>query len=481
MADSATLNLLPGLLLAQDKYVGNVQNIHPLGLTACAVLSLAVLLGRPRVAVLALLIAAMWLPSGQRVLIAGADFSLVRILCCVALAKFAAGGQIFRIPFSAVDLLVVGGGVARALCTFITHGGVTQAIASIGGSIEIVGAYFVTRAALRSREDLVWLGRWTLIFALPIAAIFMIEWSTGRNMLSVFGGVPLMTAIREGRLRCQGAFSHPILAGCFFVALVPLWVAQWRLAGGALVCWAGLALTAVVVFCCSSSTPLAALAMTIMALLSYRGWPHLRVVLYVGIAVAIVLHFLMTKGIWHLIARIDLFAGNTGWHRSHLIEESINHFDEWWLFGTVSTAHWGYGLQDVTNQYLIEGTRGGIWAMFALLLSIVISMAGIGRALRRWPDLAPEHWMAYCAGVSIFSQAFIFLAVSYFGQTVIIWPVTLAIAFAWGEFARTDRISAAVAGSRERIGSDGTRSQRRPMVEPLPSAPPQARLGGDIG
>ncbi|MFZ9915418.1 MAG: hypothetical protein ACO3IB_08825 [Phycisphaerales bacterium] len=429
---------------------------------------------------LALLIAAMWLPSGQRVLIAGADFSLVRILCCVALAKFAAGSQILRIQFSAVDLLVVGGGVARALCTFITHGGIPPAITSIGGSIEIVGAYLVTRAALRSREDLVWLGRWTLVFALPIAAIFMIEWSTGRNMLSVFGGVPLMTAIREGRLRCQGAFAHPILAGCFFVALAPLWVAQWSLARGALICWTGLALTSVVVFCCSSSTPLAAFGLTVVALLSYRGWRHLRIVLYTGIASAIVLHFLMTKGIWHLIARIDLFAGNTGWHRAHLIEESINHFDEWWLFGTVSTAHWGYGLQDVTNQYLIEGTRGGIWAMFALLLSIVISMAGIGRALRRWPDASPEHWMAYCAGVSIFAQSFIFLAVSYFGQTVIIWPVTLAIALLWGELADAPRSAPTPRLIGHGGGNQPTPSRTRFEVKPLPAASPEVRHGGDL-
>ena len=39
---------------------------------------------------------------------------------------------------------------------------------------------------------------------------------------AAMGGVPEITVVREGRLRCQGAFAHPILAGCFWAEQLPL-------------------------------------------------------------------------------------------------------------------------------------------------------------------------------------------------------------------------------------------------------------------
>ena len=41
----------------------------------------------------------------------------------------------------------------------------------------------------------------------------ILEHLTGRNVFSVFGGVPEFTVIREGKLRAQAAFAHAIVAG----------------------------------------------------------------------------------------------------------------------------------------------------------------------------------------------------------------------------------------------------------------------------
>src|SRR6202030_2617548 len=50
---------------------------------------------------------------------------------------------------------------------------------------------------------------------------------TGRNAFSVFGAAPANTAERDGKLRCQGAFRHPILAGTYAATLFPLFVGLW--------------------------------------------------------------------------------------------------------------------------------------------------------------------------------------------------------------------------------------------------------------
>ena len=50
----------------------------------------------------------------------------------------------------------------------------------------------------------------------------------------------------------------------------------------------------------------------------YLGWIRLGVVLML-----VALHFAMKKPVWHLIARIDIVGGSTGWHRYNLINKAV--------------------------------------------------------------------------------------------------------------------------------------------------------------
>ena len=71
--------------------------------------------------------------------------------------------------------------------------------------------------------------------------------------------------------------------------------------------------------------------------------------------------------------------GGTGWHRSFIIDAALKHIDEWWLVGTYRTVHWG-GYPpppadpeniDITNQYIVEGVKGGLvrLGLFILVIS----------------------------------------------------------------------------------------------------------------
>mgnify|MGYP003331531062 FL=1 len=81
----------------------------------------------------------------------------------------------------------------------------------------------------------------------------------------------------------------------------------------------------------------------------------------------------------------------------------------------------------MTNQYLLEGVRGGVWAMLALVVTIVLALRACGFWLRRLPAGSAHHLLVYGIGASVFAQAAIFLAVSYFGQTTMIWYLTIAM------------------------------------------------------
>lgn len=407
----------------------NQNTLHPIGIAALVVACLLLLAAPLRWIPVVLIGLAVYIPTAQRVVLGGADFSFLRIGILVALARVVLSQRSGGFRLGWIDAMVVAGTLAKVLLMPVVTGQMGILFQQVGGAIDTLGMYLVVRLTIRSIEDVGVVARRSVLVCLPVAAIFAIEKSSGRNMLSIFGGVPLMTDIREGRLRCQGAFAHAILAGCFFVALLPLWIAQWRAAAsGRVAAVAGVLLTLVVVGSCASSTPVAALMLVCIAFAWYPIWRHLRTVWVAALLVGFVLHFIMQHGIWHLLARVDLVGGSTGYHRYHLIEQAIEHLDEWWLVGTLSTRHWGWGLQDVTNQYVLEGVRGGIWAMAALVVSIVLALRACGFWLRRLAPGSREHLAIYAIGVSIFAQMWVFLAVSYFGQATMIWCLTLGAA-----------------------------------------------------
>lgn len=443
----------------------NQNTVHPIGLLALAIACALLLLGPMRSIPLVLIGLAVSIPSAQRLVLAGADFAFLRIGIMVALLRLVASGRALGFRVGWIDGLVAAGTLAKIALMPVMTGQIGILVQQLGSAFDTLGMYLVARASIRSLDDVRLLASRALILCLPVAAMFAIEKATGRNMLSVFGGVPLMTDVREGKLRCQGAFAHAILAGCFFVALLPLWLALWRGSGrGRLLACTGLALATVVVFASASSTPVAALVFVLAAFAAYPAWMHLRGVWMAALIGATVLHFVMNHGIWHLLARVDLVGGSTGFHRFHLIDQAIRRFDEWWLMGTLSTRHWGWGLQDVTNQYILEGVRGGIWAMLALVLSIVLALRACGFWLRRLPPGSREHLLVYAIGACVFAQAAIFLAVSYFGQSTMVWSLTMALAAFLAESRVTEESRMRSAAAARAAGQQARAREARPAV-----------------
>jgi len=135
----------------------------------------------------------------------------------------------------------------------------------------------------------------------------------------------------------------------------------------------------------------------------------------------------MKAPVWHLIARVSVVSGSTGWHRYALIDASIRHIGDWMLLGTKSTAHWGLGLGDVTNQYILEGVRGGLVSVILFLAILFVAARAVLRLSLRSKDKA-ESYVAWCLFVTIIAHCVSFLGVSYFGQIIMLWYLLLAAA-----------------------------------------------------
>jgi hypothetical protein len=419
--------------------------VHPLALAALIALALALVVVPRRFAIFPMIVLACFIPDAQRIVVSGLDFKFLRILVLAGWIRLLIRGELSGFKPKALDLALVLWVLCSSTMHIVLDGTVEAAINRLGFAFDALGLYFLFRFLIRGWGDVGRTVQGFILIGVPVAVAFLIENSTGRNAFSIFGGVPEMTAIREGRLRCQGAFSHPILAGCFWASLVPLMAALWW-RGGAGRAWSvlGVLLSGIIVVTCASSTPVSAVLFAAMGLLAFPMRAHLRWLRWGVVLLLVGLHLVMNNPVWHLIGRVDFAGGSTGWHRFYLIDQTLRHFGEWWLCGTNNTAHWGEGLFDVTNGYVLEGVRGGLLTLILFVLVIAMGFGAVGRLWRSVEGDRPRLAMAWALGVMHFVHAMNLIAVSYFGQIQMIWYLGLAMI---GSLAPPRRSSAVPARS----------------------------------
>ena len=396
-------------------------SLHPLALATTIALVLALFAVRRQLAFAPLMVAATTLPLSQRIVVAGADFTLMRILLLAYVLRIMVRKEGSEFRWNRIDTVVVLWALSGTLIMTIQLGTAGAFINRVGWTFEILATYFAIRCLVRTTDDVLALAKIIAITSIPIAALFAVETVTHKNLFSIFGGVSPETTMREGRFRCQGAFAHPIVAGTFWASTLPLIWMLWKQEGFAhRLCLLGTAATFVIIFACSSSTPLlsAAVAMAGLALFRYRA--HRRRMWIGLIIVLLVLHLIMDRPVWHLLARVDLVGGSTGWHRFVIFDAFVTHFSEWFLLGdTNPSTHWGvWQMRDITNQYILEGLRGGFIALFFFVLVLLYSFGDVGRALKaiagRNNILAEK--VVWLIGVTILVHTVSFFGVSYFGQ-----------------------------------------------------------------
>ncbi|HED64580.1 MAG TPA: hypothetical protein ENJ09_03390 [Planctomycetes bacterium] len=404
--------------------------LHPLAAASMILLGIMTLALPRKYALLPLLLLINFIPCSQRIAIAGLDFNLLRIMIIFGWTRILMRGEFKDMGLVKLDKLMLAWAASETLIYVLQFKNFGALVTMSGRMMEAVGGYFMVRAFVRSWADLKALAQCICIISIPVAIFFVIEKNTGRNYFSIFGGVPEYTHEREGKLRAMGAIANPILAGCMWGAFLPLMAALlWQKGSQFLGAW-GVLNGLVVVVACASSTPLASVMAAGLGgflFLHRRKMHEIRKAIIWG---SIGMHLLMeTQGhpLWHLLARIDLVGGSTGWHRYNLINQWIHRFWEWALLGTKTTAHWGWGLWDVTNQFVLESVRGGLLTLIVFVWMIGTAFRYVG-PLWRWTEgNRAEVAMAWALGCSLFAHISSFIAVSYFGQMVIVFYMQIAL------------------------------------------------------
>ena len=401
--------------------------LHPLGLTALLVLGGALLVVRRRHALVPIALLTTLIPMAQRISVFTLDWSFARLIVLVGFVRVVLRGELGKIRWTPMDSAVVLWAASGIVLHSIDQGTFSAVVFKTGRAFEFAGMYFLVRALVRSWDDVVPFVRVMIFVAMFVAVFFLIEKRTGRNLFSVFGGVAEVTAIRGGKLRCQGPFAHPIVAGAFWSVILPLIVLHAiERPRERLTAVGGIFGALIVVYACASSTPIMCVLAAIGAAALYKQREHLRLLRWSGVATLIALHFVMKAPVWSLIGRIDLVGGSTGYHRFRLIDQAIHRFSEWAPLGVLSTAHWGWGLHDITNTYLIVGTGGGVLTLVFFIVILGRGFGVSGRLIRR-ARTALERRRGWCMGTILFVHCVCMLVLGYFGQMDTILYVQLGI------------------------------------------------------
>lgn len=406
----------------------DITNIHPLGLSAVLILGMAMFFLPRRLAVLPMLCIACLVPMTQKVVIIGLDFNYLRIMVVFGVMRLLYKKEYVGFMWKPLDTVVVLWAISSMLIYTLQQGTFSAFVNRLGFGFDAFGMYFLFRCLIRSWSDVDTLIFGTLLISIVVAFFFLIEHKTGRNMFSIFGGIPEITNVRQGRLRCRGAYSHSILAGCFWASMMPLFAARWwKSSKDRFYAITGLVTSLIIVICCASSTPVMGVLSGIIGGLMCLLRHQMRLVRWLVLFTLITLHIVMTAPVWHLISRVSAVGGSTSYFRYKLIDASITHFYEWALLGTKSTAHWFWGAQDITNHYILEGVNGGFLTLGLFVAVIAVAFREVGRLWRSENQNRYRLAFSWAIGVTLFVHCVNFIGISYFGQIWILWYLLLAM------------------------------------------------------
>ena len=371
---------------------------------------------------------ALYLTFRQRIVIAGLDFDMIRIIIIASYIRFIIRSEYRLLRINRLDIIFLCYILINSIAYIALRKDSTALVNRLGFIFTSVGIYFIYRISISSFEDISRSIKGLLILSIPIAFAMILEQVTGRNLFAIFGGVPEYTFLREGRLRSQGAFSHPILAGSFGASLIP--IAYYLRSGSRynrILSIIGVVIGIIMVITSSSSGPLLAMLAAVLGIFMWHFRKYMKTIHWGGIVSLIILHFIMNGPVWALLNKVSVVGGSTGYHRYRLVDRAIRNFSEWALLGVESTAHWGWGLQDVTNMYIRVGVDGGFISLVLFVTILYMCFKIIGIKVRNLEGFVHLQKYVWAFGVILFTHAVSFLGVSYFGQMVIFFYFIIAI------------------------------------------------------
>ena len=412
--------------------------IHPVAFGFTVAMGIALLLLRRQRAAVPLVLVASFLPVEQRIVVGGLDFDMIRLMILFGWTRLLLRGEAKDLrPLGRVDWIFIAWMASGSLFYVLRELDLSAVIYRCGVMFDAFGMFFLFRALVRDEQDVRRVAAALAWMCVVTGGFMTVEKLTGRNFFSVLGGVEPFSIVRDGMIRAQGSFSHPIMAGTFGATTLPLIIGLAWDRKAYVTVGAGVAGAVLVTLAASSSGAVMALMVAIVGLALWPFREQMRSIRWGIVVVLLILHNIREKPVWHLIGRLSDLMGGDGYHRVALIDGFLGHWSSWILRGTDSTAEWGWGLQDLTNQFVYEGVQGGLVTLIIFIALLVYAFANVAigmRRARRRRGISRDvrtrgEFFAWCLGCSLAAHLMVWISVSYFGQmTVLLYALFAMIA-----------------------------------------------------
>jgi hypothetical protein len=428
-----------------DHYIGGgatVSSLHPAVLAAMLVTAVLMwLLPRKHVAIPFLAITFLT-PMAQQIYIVGVHLFVLRILIVVGWTRIGWERIAQQKPMLAgrltkVDKFFLAWALVHSIAVILLWRSGAAVINQVGVLWNVIGGYFLLRFLIRDTADIRRLIKTLAVITAILGMAMLNEKLRLQNVFGYLGQVPIVPDLRDGHVRAQGPFMHPLLAGSFGATSISLFIWLWYSTKARALAVAGALGGAIMAVTCACSTPLMAGAAGVAALFVWPARRRLRVILWGFVALLAALQLVMKAPVWFLMARIDLAGGSSGYHRAMLIDTFLRHFWDWWLIGTRDAFNWGWDMWDTCNQYIQEGEGGGIVALVCFVLMIAFCFKRLGKAMRRAHRDRKQDWPLWILGAALFSHVVGFFGIAYFDQTQMVWFFLLASIVTATSFKKT--------------------------------------------
>lgn len=401
--------------------------LHPVVLVAMLIAVLLILWDLKKYGIVSMLFMAFLVPGGQQLVFGGFHLPVLRLVILVALIRilfsgFSSHTNKFPGGLSSFDRIFMFWTFFHVISfLFLFSFSSTAIVNQVGFVWDALGGFLILRFLIQGEEDIERVIK-TFAFIAAISAICMLnERLRFQNVFGFLGGVPIVPEIRDGAVRAEAAFVHPLLAGTFGATLLPLFFLLWHIGKSKAVALVGILSATTMTICASSSTPLLAYMAGIGAVCFWPFRKHMRLFRW-GIVFALVaLNIVMKAPVWYLIAHISLFGGSSSDHRAVLVDAFIRHFSDWWLIGTNAAGTWGWDMWDTSNQYVAEGEGGGLAAFVCFIAMISVCFSRIGKARKAVGEDRAKEWYFWFLGAALFAHVVGFFGISYFEQSRVSW------------------------------------------------------------
>jgi hypothetical protein len=443
---------------------GTESILHPLVVAALILAVIAIfVLPRNRVAFPVLGIAFL-VPLGQQFYVAGVHLFVLRLVLLIGLVRVFAGprgaqGKRLAGGWSGIDTICTVLIMCQVVGVMLKYMDSQAVINQVGYLWDCLGAYFLFRALIQDEADIYPALKFLAFLTAILAVGMVIEQAKMVNLFGLLhGGPPEVPELREGRVRAQGVFFHPLTAGAYAAMLVPLFVLLWKSGKAKIVAMLGLTAATIMTFSTQTSTSVMSFAAAVAAILAWPIRKNMRAVRLGVVAALVLLNFIMTSPVWWIIGHIDLTGSSSSYQRALLVDKFIRNFSQWWLIGG-SSEGWGWDMWDAQNQYVAVGLSGGLAGIVMFIALLSRCFGRIGKSLKKATS-NQEQWLYWLLGAALFVNMVAFFGVNYFDQVRVMWFVLLAMIA-----ATTAARQPVVAKHVEVEGDDFVLTHSEPAVE----------------